>query len=161
MSQLSPSSNSEQVAELVAPNHSTGQKRSNGRLKKLRFILPLGLLLVAAGLGLRYRLTQTDERAIALSGRIESYESDLGAKVGGRVVSIAVREGDEVTQGQVIAKLDDSETRAQLDAAKARVSAAEQQITQAELQIEVVASQVTEAQLTLEQSQGDTTGRMS
>ncbi|EDX82870.1 auxiliary transport protein, MFP family, putative [Synechococcus sp. PCC 7335] len=160
MTQLLPPSNFVQDAGLVVPNSKPAHKPFSNRMKKLRVLIPVGLLLVVAGLGVRYRFNRPDDSTISLSGRIESYESDLGAKVGGRVESIAVREGDGVTQGQVIATLDDSETRARLEAAKARVSAAEQQITQAELQIEVVASQVIEAQLSLAQAQGDTVGRM-
>ncbi|MGB3293595.1 MAG: HlyD family efflux transporter periplasmic adaptor subunit [Phormidesmis sp.] len=154
------------------PPDSEGTASSSGRKaegksgrktgsKKLRLLIPLLLLLVAAAFGLRYWLTRPDEDAIQLSGRIESYESDLGAKVGGQVASVAVREGDRVTAGQVVAQLDDQELTAQLEAAKATVSAAQQRVTQAELQIDVVESQVREAQLTLEQSQGDTAGRVS
>lgn len=63
---------------------------------KLKILIPLAVLLVAAGFGLRYWLTRPDDSVIALSGRIESYESDLGAKVGGKVKLVAVREGDRV-----------------------------------------------------------------
>lgn len=72
-----------------------------------------------------------------------------------------MREGDTVQQGQVIARLDDAELQAQLDAAEARVAAAQQQVNQAQLQIDVLASQVEEAQLNLQQSQGDTAGRVN
>ena len=136
-----------------------GQKANLKR--RLRLLLPLGLLLAAAAFGLRTWLTRPDEGVIQLSGRIESYESDLGAKVGGQVASVAVREGDLVTAGQVVAQLDDKELSARLEAAKATVSAAQQKVTQAELQIEVVESQVREARLALEQSQGDSAGRVS
>ena len=129
--------------------------------KKLRILIPLGILLIAAGIGVRYWLTRPDDDAIALSGRIESYESDLGTKVGGRVESVAVREGDLVTKGQVVAKLDDQELNAQLLAAKAEVSAAAESVTQAKLQIDVVDAQTQEAQLTLQQSEGDSAGRVS
>lgn len=141
------------------PESKSGQKPS--LKKKLRLLIPLGLLIIAAGFGLRYWLTRPDDDVIQLSGRIESYESDLGAKVGGQVESVAVREGDRVTAGQVVARLDDKELLAQLEAAKATVSAAQQKVTEAGLQIDVVESQVREAQLTLEQSQGDTTGRVN
>lgn len=141
-----------------SPDKSSGKA---GSKKKLRILIPLAILLVAAGFGLRYWLTRPDDSAIALSGRIESYDSDLGAKVGGRVDSVAVREGDQVKAGQVVAQLDDRELKAQLAAAKANVNAAKQQVTQAELQTEVVDSQVQEARLTLEQSQGDSTGRVN
>ncbi|MGC1310001.1 MAG: efflux RND transporter periplasmic adaptor subunit [Phormidesmis sp.] len=157
-----PDSGSESGSDAgQSANPTPKSDKGKGVKQKLRILIPLGLLLVAAGFGLRYWLTRPDERAIQLSGRIESYESDLGAKVGGKVESVAVREGDRVTQGQIIATLDDAELQAKLEAAKAKVASAEQQITQADLQIEVVASEVEEAQLTLEQSRGDTTGRVN
>jgi HlyD family secretion protein len=148
-------------AEQMAPP-ATPPATKKGGLGQLRLLIPLGLIVVAAGFGAQYWWqNRPDETAIQLSGRIESYQSDLGAKVGGRIESIAVREGDRVKAGQVIAKLDDPELSAQLAAAKARVNAAQQGVTQAELQVEVVNSQVQEAQLTLAQAQGDTTGQVS
>ena len=135
--------------------------KGNGFKKKLRLLIPLGLLVVGVGFGVRYWLTpQTRDSEIELSGRIEGYETDLGAKVGGRVESIAVREGETVKQGQVIAKLDNQDLRAQLEAAQAQVAAARQQVNQARIQVDVVESQVKEAQLTQQQSQGDTAGQV-
>jgi HlyD family secretion protein len=124
-------------------------------------LVPLLLLLVAAGVGLRYWLTRPDDSVIELSGRIEGYETDLGAKVGGRVAEVTVREGDRVTPGQVIARLDDAELQAQLAAAQSRVAATQQQVSQAQLQIAVIESQIQEAQLALQQSQGDAAGRIN
>jgi HlyD family secretion protein len=146
-------------AEVPPSGANPGQK--GGLSKKLRILIPLGLVLIATGVGVRYWLTRPDHSALHLSGRIEGYETDLGVKVGGRIESVAVREGDRVTQGQVIARLDDAELQAQLDSAKARVVAAQQQVNQAQLQVTVIDSQVQEAQLALQQSQGDAAGRVS
>jgi HlyD family secretion protein len=132
------------------------------RWGKPSLIIPLVLLLLGIGMGLRYYfLSQSEERDLELSGRIEGYETDVGAKVGGRIASIAVREGDRVKQGQVIAQLDDAELKAQLAGAKARLNAAQQQVNQARLQIEVIQSQIKEAQLNLQQSAEDATGRIN
>lgn len=131
------------------------------RFKKLRLLIPLILLIVAGGLGLRYWLTRPDDNEISLSGRIEGYEIDLGPKVGGLVSTITVREGDTVQQDQVIAQLDDKELQAQLAAAKASYGAAQQQVTQAQLQLDVINSQIREAQLNLQQAQGDASGRVN
>jgi HlyD family secretion protein len=128
---------------------------------KLRLLIPLGILVGMVGFGVWHWLTQPDDSAIQLSGRIEGYDSDLGTKVGGRIQSVAVREGDAVRQGQTIARLDDRELLAQLNAANARMAAAREQLNQAQLQVNVVESQVREAQLTLQQSEGDTAGRVS
>lgn len=144
----------------TASTEKSPQKK--GIKKKLRILIPIGLLAIAAGFGVYQWLSGSEnDDIIELSGRIEGYETDLGAKVGGRVESVAVREGDTVQQGQVIARLDDAELQAQLDAAEARVAAAQQQVNQAQLQIDVLASQVAEAQLNLQQSQGDTAGRVN
>lgn len=128
---------------------------------RLLWGVALVLILVAGGWGLRYWLNRPDDSVIDLSGRIEGYETDLGTKVGGRVAEVTVREGDTVQPGQVIARLDDAELQAQLEAAQARVAAAQQQVNQAQLQVTVVASQIQEAQLTRQQSEGDAAGRVS
>lgn len=136
-------------------------KPRSHRSKKLLLLIPVGLLLAAVGFGVRAWLVQPDDDALELSGRIEGYESDLGAKTGGRIESVAVREGDSVQQGQVVARLDDDELQAALVAAQANRAAAEQQVNQAQSQIGVIQSQIEEAQLTLQQSQGDTAGRVN
>lgn len=128
---------------------------------KLALPLVIGVLLLAGAVGLRYWLTPTDDSVISLSGRIEADETNLGAKVGGRILEVAVREGDHVTVGQLVARLDDAELQAQLVAAQAQVAAAQQQVNQAELQVTVVGSQIQEAQITRQQAEGDTAGRVS
>jgi HlyD family secretion protein len=145
----------------AAPQRPTQTGKAKGLKSKLKIVVPLVLLLAAAGFGLRYWLTRSNDDAIALSGRIEGYETDLGAKVGGRIAEVTVREGDSVETGQVIAQLDDAELQAQLEAAQARVAAAQQQVNQAQLQMVVVDSQIQEAELTLQQSQGDAMGRVN
>ncbi len=97
---------------------------------------------------------------LPLSGRLEGYQSDLGAKVGGRVVSVAVREGALVRAGQVLVQLDDAQTRAQAAAAAAAVVAAEDRARQAQATLAVLASQIDEAALGGEQAAADTNGRV-
>lgn len=151
-----------QVASAEAKSPKPAQTgKAKGLKSKLKFIVPLVLVMVAVGVGLRYWLTRPEDGVIELSGRIEGYETDLGAKVGGRVTEVTVREGDSVEAGQVIARLDDAELQARLEAAQAQVAAAQQQVNQAQLQVSVVDSQIQEAQLTLQQSQGDATGRVN
>lgn len=150
-----------QLATAASDAGNTPATPQKSRLKKLRLLIPLILLLVAGGLGLRYWLTRPNDNEISLSGRIEGYEIDLGPKVGGLVSTVTVREGDTVQQGQVIAQLDDKELQAQLAAAKASSGAAQQQVTQAQLQLDVINSQIREAQLTRQQAQGDASGRVN
>jgi len=128
-----------------------------------RLLIPLSLLVAGCGLAWYFWLrpmSQSDAE-LELSGRIEGYETDVGAKIAGRVETVTVREGDRVRQGQTIAQLDDEEIQAQLRGATARVTNAKQQELQARLQINVLESQITEAQLNLRQSQGDAQGRIT
>lgn len=53
------------------------------------------------------------------NGRLEATEVDVATKVAGRVAEVLVREGDNLTSGQVAAKLDADDLAAQLRAAEA------------------------------------------
>ena len=141
-------------------NTPTPSSASSGLGSKLKILVPLLLLIIGFGVGLRYWNYRSRATDIALSGRIEGHETDLAAKVGGRVVKVSVEEGDRVQPGVVVARLEDGQLQAQLAAAKAQVGAAQQQVNQAQLQVAVLASQIEEARLVLQQSQGDSSGRI-
>lgn len=59
------------------------------------------------------------------NGRIEAVEIDIAAKIGGRLDDILVREGDFVTAGQIVARMDASQLRAQKRQAEAQKRRAE------------------------------------
>ena len=131
--------------------------------KKKRSPLPLiiiSLLLTTAGAAFWYLSNINKPSPIRLSGRIEGYETDVGTKVAGRIISVSVREGEEVTEGQLLVKLDDAETNAQLQGATARLNASQQMELQAQLQISLLENQIREAELGAQQSLGDTSGRV-
>ncbi|MDZ8053256.1 MAG: HlyD family secretion protein [Aulosira sp. ZfuVER01] len=126
-----------------------------------RLLIPVGLLLTGIGIFSSYLISSRSEaNTLRVSGRIEGYETDIGAKVAGRIESVAVREGDEVSKGQPIVKLDDAEIQAQLKGASARVDAMQKQEEQARLQINFLESQILENRLTLQQAMGDAKGRI-
>lgn len=143
------------------PSADDSSPPQDSRKSRRRLLIPLGVLL-AAGIGVSvwYGLSRPESDGLQLSGRIEGYPTDIGARVGGRVQSVALREGDPVKKGQVIVRLDDAEIQAQLQGANARLSASQQQERQAQLQIEVAESQIREAQLNLQQSTGEAQGRI-
>jgi HlyD family secretion protein len=127
-----------------------------------RLLIPLGLIIVGAvGFSIWYFSSRPRTDALQLSGRIEGYPTNVGAKVGGRIELVTVREGDSVRKNETIVRLDDAEIQAQLQGANARLSAAQQQEQQARLQIAVAQSQIEEAQFNLQQSQGDAQGRIA
>ncbi|HEY9647615.1 MAG TPA: HlyD family efflux transporter periplasmic adaptor subunit [Chroococcidiopsis sp.] len=146
---LSESPQSDEV-EALTP------KRSPQR----RWLLPVGVVVVAGGLAAWYWLSHMPSDNLQLTGRIEGYETDIGTKVPGRVEEITVREGETVKVGDLLARLDDAELKAQLQGAIATLEAARQQVTNARLQISVLENQLAEAQLNLQQSSQDSQGRV-
>lgn len=88
-------------------------------------------LLVLAG----QRATRLPAGLAKSNGRIEIERIDIASKYPGRIKQIEVREGDDVTQGQTIALMDDTELRAQLAAAKAAVRRASQSIERAKAEV--------------------------
>ncbi|MEM6690503.1 MAG: HlyD family efflux transporter periplasmic adaptor subunit [Planctomycetota bacterium] len=74
------------------------------------------------------RLGDLDEPSIQhqISGVIETYQtSSLSFERGGRIDSIFVRAGDPISEGQILAKLDQSQAEAEVEAARGRLKAAE------------------------------------
>src|SRR5262245_50617126 len=67
----------------------------------------------------RLRGRNMPEGIVKMNGRIEATEVDVSAKYPGRLATLTVNEGDEVTAGQVVATISSPETEAQLRAAQA------------------------------------------
>ena len=79
----------------------------------------------------RLRGRDMPEGIIKSNGRIEATEVDVSAKYAGRLATLTVNEGDEVTAGQVVATISSPETEAQLRAAQAQVLKAKQALAEA------------------------------
>ena len=69
---------------------------------------------------------------VKTNGRIEATQVDVASKYAGRLAEVTVKEGDEVTAGQVIARISSPEYEAQLRAAQAQVLRARQALAEAE-----------------------------
>ena len=61
------------------------------------------------------------EGIVKSNGRLEATQVDVSAKYPGRLATLTVNEGDEVTAGQVVATISSPETEAQLRNAQAQV----------------------------------------
>jgi HlyD family secretion protein len=79
----------------------------------------------------RLRGRDMPEGIVKTNGRIEATEVDVAAKYPGRLATLTVNEGDEVTAGQVVATISSPETEAQLRAAQAQVLKAKQALAEA------------------------------
>ena len=74
------------------------------------------------------RSAKAEKEVIHLNGRIETVSVDLGPKVAGRVLAVAVREGDRVKAGDLLLKLDLGETTVAVEREEAGVRSAEAKV---------------------------------
>src|SRR5690348_7310891 len=92
-----------------------------------KFLIIL-VILAAVGYGVWKKFLQpkpVPEGVVQLSGRIEGDDSAIAPKVAGRIAEIRFREGDSVKAGDVIATLDDIQTKTREDQAQAAAGEAE------------------------------------
>lgn len=94
----------------------------------MAFALAPALLLFGGCL----RNHQAGANETLLSGNIEVTDAQLGFKVPGRVATRTVSEGESVTVGQLIARLDDAEQKEQLDLSRAELAGAEAALAELE-----------------------------
>ena len=64
------------------------------------------------------------------SGTVEATDADLGFQLPGRVADVAVTEGERVSRGDVLARLEARELEASLSAVRSRLSAAEARLAE-------------------------------
>lgn len=91
----------------------------------------IALLILALTLLLLWRLYLAPDPYAGLvygNGRIEATEIDVAAKTAGRIEEILVREGDFVTAGQIVARMDTENLMAQLREAEALFHQAESNV---------------------------------
>ncbi|NWH08106.1 MAG: HlyD family efflux transporter periplasmic adaptor subunit [Alphaproteobacteria bacterium] len=80
---------------------------------------------------------------VSTNGRIEAERVDITAKYAGRVTEILAKEGELVTKGQVLVRLDATTLEAQWREAKAGVTQAEQSLAEAQAQLSLRKSELT------------------
>ena len=90
---------------------------------------------------------------LLLSGNIEVTDAQLGFKVPGRVAERLVSEGERVTAGQLVARLDDAEQRAQVSLRRAELAGAEAAL--AELEAGSRPQEIAAAAATLHSAEAD------
>jgi HlyD family secretion protein len=150
---------SEQANTPAAPATSEKTKRK-GPPKPLIILV----ILAAIGYGVWKEFLQpapVPAGVVQLSGRIEGDDSAIAPKVAGRIASINFREGDMVKAGDVIATLDDIQTKSREDQAQSSVAGADSRVTFAQQQIAILEEQLRENDLQLEQSKTDANGRVT
>ena len=71
--------------------------------KKFKVLIPVLIILIAAGAYFLLTRKQADPNLIKVSGNIETTTVGVGFKVAGHVLDRPVDEGDRVKKGQLIA----------------------------------------------------------
>ncbi|HEY9090647.1 secretion protein HlyD [Parasphingorhabdus sp.] len=98
--------------------------------KRLIVIAAIAALLIAAvatrGFGL---FGNDDDGSLTLYGNVDIREVDLGFRVGGRIESIVVEEGEKVKVGELLATLDSASLESRASLADAEISAAQANLT--------------------------------
>jgi HlyD family secretion protein len=79
----------------------------------------------------RLRGRDMPEGIMKANGRLEATQVDVSAKYPGRLATLSLNEGDEVTAGQVVATISSPETEAQLLGAQAQVVKAKRALAEA------------------------------
>ena len=101
----------------------------------------------------RLRGETLPEGIVKTNGRIEATQIDISAKYAGRLAELKVNEGDDVTAGQVIARISSPEYEAQLRGAQSQILRAKRALAEANANIEQRKSDVTLATTDLERGQ--------
>jgi HlyD family secretion protein len=104
----------------------------------VRLVILLIVVVLVGGAAVVWFNTQASaekEAGLTGSGTIEATIVQISSALPGRVTEVLVEEGDSVTAGDHLARLDGGELEAQRDQAEARAAAAEAGVTAAEAMV--------------------------
>jgi len=99
-----------------------------------KIVIPV-VLLAAAGTAVWYYASRRPEKtdgALVASGTVEATDAQLGFQAPGRIIALTPREGDRVTAGQELARLDRAELEAKRAQSEAQVEAAQAALAELE-----------------------------
>src|SRR5580700_10161708 len=99
----------------------------------------LALLLIAIAFAIWW-VERPRPQVLVLTGTVDGNEVVVGSKITGRIVSLAVDDGQRVNAGDLIAVLDQDELRADQGAAGHAIAQARANAQQAVAQTELLAS---------------------
>jgi HlyD family secretion protein len=96
-------------------------------------LIGLGILLVV--LWRAWQSTPTTPGILEVNGRVEGDQAAVGARVGGKIVRLVIREGDRLAAGALIAELASDQVQAQLEQAEHALHAAREHIAAAQARV--------------------------
>ncbi|MBA4273193.1 HlyD family efflux transporter periplasmic adaptor subunit [Pseudomonas sp. A1230] len=114
----------------------------------------IALMLAAGGFGYWKSLSsRLPEGLSAGNGRLEATEVQIASKTPGRLAEVLVDEGDKVTKGQLLARMDTRTLEAQRNQAEAEVLRARENLNAAQANVQLRQSELLLAQQELGRSQ--------
>ena len=120
-------------------------KPANQKTRTKRYVVLGGialLLVVGVFIALRFSHRGLPDGLIQANGRIEGDSVSVASKFSGRIARLLAREGDAVTNGQVLAVLEDTQVQAKVSQARAGVAALAAQLKAAQTSLEVLKQEV-------------------
>src|SRR5581483_6188704 len=132
----------------------------SGKLRRLALVVAgVFVVLLVTAFALRLRSEARVGGLLQVNGRIEADLVAVAPKAAGRVVQLLAREGDEVKQGQLLAKLDEAAIEARLAQARSAVAALEAQVVAQQRALELLRAetsiQLATARASVESAQAD------
>jgi membrane fusion protein, multidrug efflux system len=115
--------------------------------QKKRVLIPLFLLVAGLLLGGIYWYFNIYGSIATDDAYVDADNVNVSSKILGRVTELAVDEGNKVTQGQVIARLDESDLRAQEKQAQAALEYAQRNVQLAHVNLQKVDDDFRRAQV--------------
>ena len=107
-------------------------------MKKHISLTILVMLILTLGLSACGTLSGVNASPLTASGYFSATQVNIAPETGGRVVSVSVKEGDQVLQGDELFRLDTALLEAQRDQTEASVRVAEEALKSAQIQYERV-----------------------
>lgn len=124
----------------------------------------LGLLLVlglsVAVLWIYWPRTEAVPGILEGSGRVEGDQAAVGAKVGGRIIRLAIREGQNLKAGDLVAELSSEQIKAQLQQAEHNLHTAREEADQALASISVLEREVKARETSVQLAEQESTARI-
>jgi HlyD family secretion protein len=120
------------------------------------------LLLAVLGMMLWAYWPRTDifPGILEVSGRVEGDQAAVGAKVGGRIIRLPIREGQALKAGELIAELSSEQTKAQLAQAEHELHTAREEAGQAIARIAVSEREVKARETAVQLAEQESTARI-
>lgn len=94
----------------------------------MKRVLIIVVLLVAAGAGVWFFATRERETSLVFYGNVDIREVNLSFRVPGRIAQVLKHEGDAVSAGEAVAKLDAEPNKREVEEAEAQVESREAQL---------------------------------